>query len=50
MRDVGFAIEGGDSERRFAAAFALAEHLTGVRITPETLRASPFQCGLAPLP
>jgi hypothetical protein len=48
MRTAGFDRDG--SEHCFAAAFALAEHLTGVRVTPETLRASTFQCGLAPLP
>lgn len=30
-----------------AAAFALAEHLTGVRITPELLRDTTFTCGSA---
>ncbi|MER6239049.1 DUF6461 domain-containing protein [Streptomyces clavifer] len=29
------------------AAFALTEHLTGVRITPELLQNSPFVCGSA---
>ncbi|WP_329538014.1 DUF6461 domain-containing protein (plasmid) [Streptomyces sp. NBC_01450] len=29
------------------AAFALAEHLTGVRITPELLRDTTFVCGSA---
>lgn len=29
------------------AAFALAEHLTGVRITPELLRDTAFVCGSA---
>ena len=33
--------------RAMEAAFALAEHLTGVRITPELLRDTTFVCGSA---
>ncbi|WP_256356325.1 DUF6461 domain-containing protein [Streptomyces sp. PKU-EA00015] len=29
------------------AAFALAEHLTGIRITPELLQETTFTCGSA---
>ncbi|WP_306822858.1 DUF6461 domain-containing protein [Streptomyces sp. TLI_146] len=31
------------------AAFALAEHLTGVRITPELLQDTTFSCASAPI-
>jgi hypothetical protein len=32
------------------AAFALSEHLTGVRLTPELLDQSVYLCGVAPVP
>ena len=32
------------------AAFALAERLTGVRITMELLEESRYECGVAPVP
>ncbi|WP_395111067.1 DUF6461 domain-containing protein [Actinomadura sp. SCN-SB] len=48
MRAAGFGLDG--DERRFHAAFALAENLTGVRVTSEILETSSFHCGLAPLP
>ncbi|GLZ07114.1 hypothetical protein Acsp03_45800 [Actinomadura sp. NBRC 104412] len=48
MRAAGFDLDG--DERRFHAAFALAENLTGVRVTSEILETSSFHCGLAPLP
>ncbi|XVQ13211.1 DUF6461 domain-containing protein [Spirillospora sp. CA-255316] len=50
MRSAGFDIGGDNSDFSVAAAFALAEHLTGVRVTPELLRESSFLCGLAPRP
>ncbi|GAA2457168.1 hypothetical protein GCM10010191_91090 [Actinomadura vinacea] len=50
MRTAGFDIDGGDPASSVAAAFALAEHLTGVRVTPETLSESSFLCGVAPHP
>jgi hypothetical protein len=50
MRSAGFDVEGDGSGFSVAAAFALAEHLTGVRVTPELLRESSFLCGLAPRP
>jgi hypothetical protein len=51
MREVGFDLrEDGDIEQHTAAAFALAEHLTGVRVTPELLEESTYACGIAPVP
>lgn len=51
MRQVGFDLrEDRDLELVTAAAFALAEHLTGVRVTPELLEESAFVCGTAPIP
>lgn len=50
MRAAGFVLDGDNSKTSAAAAFALAEHLTGVRITPELLSDAPYQCGLAPIP
>jgi Family of unknown function (DUF6461) len=37
-------------ERYKEAAFALAEHITGVRLTAEILESADFLCGLARLP
>ncbi|KQZ17922.1 DUF6461 domain-containing protein [Streptomyces clavifer] len=51
MRHCGFQFwnETSDTAEHLAAeaAFALAEHLTGVRITPELLQNTPFICGSA---
>ncbi|WP_043621541.1 DUF6461 domain-containing protein [Nonomuraea candida] len=41
-RQVGF-----DSERTSESLFAMAEHLTGVRVTPDLLEHSIYQCGIA---
>ncbi len=55
MRQVGFDLreaaerDAGDDVRT-AAAFALAEYLTGVRLTPELLNDSIYLCGVAPVP
>ncbi|WP_149183772.1 DUF6461 domain-containing protein [Streptomyces sp. TRM49041] len=50
MREVGFDLreEGADIGATTEAAFALAERLTGVRLTPELLDAAEFLCGSAP--
>ncbi|UKY52001.1 DUF6461 domain-containing protein [Streptomyces inhibens] len=37
------------SEHALPAAFALAQHLTGVTLTPELLQNTPFVCGSAPI-
>jgi Family of unknown function (DUF6461) len=55
MRQAGFDLRvgaGGDAggDVRTAAAFALAEYLTGVRLTPELLDDSSYLCGVAPVP
>ncbi|MET8862014.1 DUF6461 domain-containing protein [Nonomuraea sp. NPDC004580] len=49
MRQVGFDL-GDDIDRGIhdKAAFALAEHLTGVKLTPQSLEGSTYLCGLAP--
>lgn len=51
MQDIGFQFweETSDTaeDMSASAAFALAEHLTGVRITPELLRETTFTCGSA---
>ncbi|MFB9474208.1 DUF6461 domain-containing protein [Nonomuraea salmonea] len=49
MRRVGFGL-GDDIDRgtHDQAAFALAEHLTGVELTPQLLEESTYLCGLAP--
>ncbi|WP_405682332.1 DUF6461 domain-containing protein [Streptomyces sp. NBC_01238] len=51
MHHCGFQFwnETSDTAEHLAAeaAFALAEHLTGVRITPELLQNTPFICGSA---
>lgn len=55
MRQAGFDLredaqyDAGDDVST-AAAFALAEHLTGVRLTPELLNESVYLCGVAPVP
>ncbi|MGX1270832.1 DUF6461 domain-containing protein [Streptomyces phaeoluteigriseus] len=51
MHRIGFQFwaETSDTAENLSepAAFALAEHLTGVRITPELLHATTFTCGSA---
>ncbi|MEO3874031.1 DUF6461 domain-containing protein [Nonomuraea sp. B12E4] len=51
MQRVGFDL-GDDIDRSIhdKAAFALAEHLTGVKLTPQLLEESTYLCGLAPRP
>src|SRR5262249_16858479 len=51
MRQVGFALRDGlerDWEQYIEAAFALMEHATGIRLTPEDLGSASYQCGRAP--
>ncbi|URM91990.1 DUF6461 domain-containing protein [Streptomyces sp. MRC013] len=50
MREVGFdpCDDGADPEVAAEAAFALAERLTGVRLTPELLDGAEFLTGSAP--
>ena len=53
MRQVGFDLDENDDasdEFNTEAAFALAEHLTGVRLTPEVLETATYLCGTAPIP
>lgn len=53
MREVGLAVEEegtDDLDMVTAAAFALAERVTGVRLTPEFLEYTLFAEGLAPIP
>lgn len=57
MRQAGFEFgeefdEDDDANIEFCgdAAFALAEHITGVRLTPELLEGATFICGVAPVP
>ena len=50
LRSAGAGVEGDSGELPVAAAFALAEHLTGVRLTAELLTESSYLCGLAPYP
>ncbi|QGN45545.1 hypothetical protein GKC29_00850 [Micromonospora sp. WMMC415] len=53
MRQVGFDLSEDDDasyELHTEAAFALAEHLTGVRLTPELLQSATFVCGAAAVP
>jgi hypothetical protein len=52
MARVGFdlrSLEERDPRPRIGAAFALAEHLTGVRVTQEMLDAAEYLCAKAPL-
>lgn len=46
MRQVGF----DHPELHTESAFALAQHLTGVRLTPELLESATYLCGTAPVP
>jgi Family of unknown function (DUF6461)/Transposase domain (DUF772) len=51
MRQVGFDLREGldrDWEQHIGAAFALMEHVTGVRLTPEGLDSASYLCGTAP--
>jgi hypothetical protein len=51
MRAVGFRMDPSDEYRQgvqASAAFALAEELTGVLITPELLDNAPFECAVIP--
>jgi len=51
MRQVGFDLdEDGETEHPAEASFALAEYLTGVRVTAGLLDESAYQCGIAPIP
>lgn len=52
MRAVGFDLsddEDADYENHTEAAWALAERLTGVRVTARMLDETPFVCGLVPV-
>lgn len=52
MREADFDLrEDGDNfEDSTEAALALADYLTGVRLTPELLEESTYTCGIAPAP
>ncbi|MFF4245882.1 DUF6461 domain-containing protein [Streptomyces sp. NPDC001822] len=53
MREVGFSTEersADDLDVVTAATFALAERVTGIRLTPEFLENAQFIKGLAPIP
>ncbi|MFF5499041.1 DUF6461 domain-containing protein [Streptomyces aquilus] len=55
MRAAGFATEerdedGQDFEGLTEASFILAEHLTGIRLTPELFATAEFGCGVARIP
>ncbi|MEV4224863.1 DUF6461 domain-containing protein [Nonomuraea sp. NPDC049725] len=52
MQRVGFDLAGDDSvsDNHDKAAFALAEHVTGVKLTPQLLEESTYLCGLVPPP
>jgi Family of unknown function (DUF6461) len=52
MREVGFDLreDGDNTEHTTAAALALAESLTGVRVTPELLEQSIYACGIVLVP
>ncbi|MYV97722.1 hypothetical protein GT354_05400 [Streptomyces sp. SID3343] len=51
MRAAGFDFspEPPDTYAPASASFAFAEHLTGVRLSPDVIRDSSFQCGLVPV-
>jgi hypothetical protein len=52
MEQAGFDLSEGDDRdfrRHTEAAFALAERITGVRLTPELFEELEFTCGLVPL-
>jgi Family of unknown function (DUF6461) len=52
MREAGFDLspEGDNTEDAAEASLALAERLTGVRLTPELLEQAIYTCGIAPVP
>jgi hypothetical protein len=51
MQQVGFDLrDDGETPHPARAAFALAEYLTGVRLTAELLEESSYICGIAPIP
>jgi hypothetical protein len=53
MELVGFDLRPADDRNgdlHTEATFALAEHLTGVRLTPHLLESATFVCGTAPVP
>jgi len=51
MRQVGFELgEDKGTENPAEASFALAEYLTGVRVTAGLLEDSAYQWGIAPIP
>jgi hypothetical protein len=55
MRQAGFGLRedaeyNEEEDVRTEAAFALAEHLTGVQLTCELLDESVYLCGVAPFP
>ncbi|MEH0823749.1 MULTISPECIES: DUF6461 domain-containing protein [Micromonospora] len=53
MRQAGFDLsedDDADFSVHTEAAFALAEHLTGVRLAPELLGSATYVCGTAPIP
>lgn len=51
MREAGFdLLDDGETEEPTAAAFALAERLTGVRVTAELLEEAAYACGIVPDP
>ncbi|HEY1920224.1 MAG TPA: DUF6461 domain-containing protein [Streptosporangiaceae bacterium] len=51
MQRVGFDVgEDGTNEHPTEASFALAEHLTSVRITPDLLERATYTCGIVAAP
>lgn len=52
MREVGLDIssDGDNTQISRAAAFALAERLTGVRVTAQLLASATYTCGIVPAP
>ncbi|WP_406387617.1 DUF6461 domain-containing protein [Streptomyces sp. NBC_00887] len=53
MEEAGFDLNDMDEDnlnRHTEAAFALAEHITGVRLTPELFASAEFTCGRVPDP
>jgi Family of unknown function (DUF6461) len=52
MAEIGFDLseDGDNTDDSSAAALALAEYLTGVRITPELLEKATYTCGIVRVP
>jgi hypothetical protein len=52
MREAGFDLsdDGDNTGHPNESAFALAERLTGVRVTAELLERASYSCGIAPVP